>query len=463
LANGNAVAGYIIKRYDAASPFALQTTLSACAGTIVATACSESGVPAGRWVYSVTPAFATNWRGPESPMSNAVWVDQTAPVNAISMSLLSGNAVQSGTTIYYRGPAAGSFRLTNGVSDTGSGPASSATASLGGTTTGWTHGPSTVSTPAAGPYVSTPFSWTAGASSAPTEVVTGRDVAGNSAPTTLSFVNDSTGPTGGSVAASGLVGTGSLYAISATLSLNLAKGTDPMSGVATTGAQLLRAKGTLTSSDGTIDGACTAYSSYTLVSGGNDPGTPVSDLVTDQACYRYQYVVVDKLGNSTTYTSADIKVDLTAPTSAPSLTFGAFTNAFWSSGSIVYYRGTATSGSFSATASASDPKSGILSYAFPSLGSNWTSTSGALGVNTYSWTNGPASPGAKSVTATNNATRVSATASFTPTADNAAPTAGAVTYTSGPTTATSVSVTFTTGTDGGSGVGTRRCSALARP
>ena len=985
LSNGSPVAGYVVKRYDVAT-LSSQTILSACTGTVTATTCTENSVPTGQWVYSVTPMFATNWRGAESLRSNAVTTDATPPVSAISMAVLTGNALKTGNTIFYRGAGAGSFRLTNAVSDSGTGPASSATAVLTGTSTGWTaHTPSTVSTPTGGPYVSNPFSWTAGAASSPTEVVTARDVAGNSATTTLSFVNDSTppgpdtitytagyqpgrsvvvsfttgtdsgsgiatrqlqrsfapltagscgsfssfadlgpanptspytdsqvtngicyryryvvtdllgnqdiatspnvtrvdyagavnttpgllsqwrlgestissdsftgaagdlltshigeigatwlyqqgssnterissenrarrngagyailyttaippspdysveadlfvkstlagdmagvigrldtftntfymarweqantswnlvrysgnvattlsrvtglptltvgatyrvrlamtgtalklyvngvltvsasdttlaavgwagimdgdrngtavkddsaglhfdnfqvtpttypraadskgsntgdyvngptlgaagalagdantaaqfdgvndyvqavgttglpvgaslrsvemwfkttsaaqqvlfdygarandhefglwlnrggtsmtawgygpndktfalpsavndgtwhqvvktydgtsitlyidgvalpsqaaprtttmdsygftigavivpgdinsgyyfngsldevsfyttvlnqttvtnhyqlgsspasdvtGPTGGSVDAGSLVGTGSSYATSTVLSLNLATGTDP-SGVATTGAQLLRATATLTSG-GTADGTCNAYGSYTLVSGGTDPATPKSDIVADQACYSYRYVVADTLGNSTTYTSPDIKVDLAAP-SAPTLTFGTFTNTYWSSGSTVFYRSAAASGSFTTAASSTDTKSGIAGYGFPALGTNWTSTPGATGVNTYSWSGTPAAPGTKSVTATNNATGTSAgTSSFTLTADNSAPTAGTVSYLNGTTTGTSVSVSFTTGTDGGSGIGTR--------
>ena len=105
-------------------------------------------------------------------------------------------AAKSGNTVYYRGTAAGSLRLSNAVIDLGSGPASSTTAALAGTSTGWTHTPSTVSTPASGPYVSNLFSWTAGTTTSPTDVVTGRDASGNTAQTTVSFVNDSTVPTG---------------------------------------------------------------------------------------------------------------------------------------------------------------------------------------------------------------------------------------------------------------------------
>ena len=163
---------------------------------MTATSCVESNVPSGDWVYTVTPVFATNWLGAESQDSDPVTSDGTAPVNDISLAVVSGGAVKTGNTVYYRGTAAGSLRFSNAVVDLGSGPASSATAALGGTSTGWTHTPSTVSTPAGGPFVSNLFSWAAGTTSAPTEVVTGRDVSGNTAQTTLSFVNDSTNPTG---------------------------------------------------------------------------------------------------------------------------------------------------------------------------------------------------------------------------------------------------------------------------
>src|SRR5205085_3279545 len=115
--------------------------------------------------------------------------------------------LSSGSTVYYRGAAAGSFTIRNGLSDALSGPASSATSSLAGTTGGWSHSSSTVSTPSGGPYVSNAFSWSAGATSSPSETVTGRDVADNFTAANLNFANDSTSPSGGSVDASGLGGT----------------------------------------------------------------------------------------------------------------------------------------------------------------------------------------------------------------------------------------------------------------
>ena len=267
---------------------------------------------------------------------------------------------------------------------------------------------------------------------------------------------DLTGPTGGSVDATGLVGSGSRYATSTTLSLALAKGTDP-SGVATTGNLVLRASAPLTGN------TCGGFGAYSLVTGGTDPASPLADTVADQACHSYQYVVLDTLGNATTYTSPNIKVDTSAP-SVPALALSAFTNTWWpGSGATVFYRSAATSGSVVVTATATDATAGIASYAFPALGTNWTSTPGALGVNTYSWSGAPAAPGTKNVTATNNASLASANAPVTFTADNTAPTSGTVTYPDATQTSTSVAVAFTTGTDSQSGLETRVLQRSAAP
>jgi uncharacterized repeat protein (TIGR01451 family) len=71
MANGGAVSGYIVKRYDA-STNTLQTIGSGCSGTISATTCTETKIPVGSWKYTVTPAVGTNWRGTESAKSSAV-------------------------------------------------------------------------------------------------------------------------------------------------------------------------------------------------------------------------------------------------------------------------------------------------------------------------------------------------------------------------------------------------------
>ncbi|MEO5900409.1 MAG: putative Ig domain-containing protein, partial [Ilumatobacteraceae bacterium] len=162
---------------------------------------------------------------------------------------------------------------------------------------------------------------------------------------------------------------------------------------------------------------------------------------------------------------ATLVVTTANPPAAPTLAFSAFANTFWSgTGSIVYYRPAATSGSFTVTASATDTAYGITSYAFPALGTNWTSTAGsALGVNTYAWTGAPAVPVTPAVTATNGAGLTSTGTPFTLTIDSTIPSNGSVTYLNGTTTTTAVSVSFTTGTDAGSGVATRVLQRASAP
>jgi uncharacterized repeat protein (TIGR01451 family) len=269
--------------------------------------------------------------------------------------------------------------------------------------------------------------------------------------TATTTVSDVAGPTGGSVDASGLVGTGARYKTSTALSTVLNKGSDP-SGLAASGAKLKRATATLTSTGG-ANGVCGTYGASAQI-GADDPNSPVADTVpAGQACYRYEYIVSDTVGNSTTYTSPDIKVDTTAP-AAPTGAFSAMTNMYWS-GSTLFYRSNASSGGVTVTASATDANSGIVSYSFPTLPAGWTSTPGALGVMSYSWSapNPTAPSGAQNVTATNNATLVSPATGITMTSDVTAPATGSVTYTDGYRTSASVSVSFVAGSDaGGSGV-----------
>ncbi len=178
--------------------------------------------------------------------------------------------------------------------------------------------------------------------------------------------------------------------------------------------------------------------------------------MADHACYRYEYVVADNVGNVATYTSPDIKVDTTAP-AGPAVAFSAFANAS-STGSVVYYQPGAAGGSFTATGTASDVFSGIASYAFPALPSGWTWTPGALGVEVYAYSapNPTAPSGGKTVTASNNAGLTSAaSAAFTVVGDSTAPTGGSVTYTNGYVNSTTapISVSFTPGTDPGGAAG----------
>jgi hypothetical protein len=288
LANGSAVTSYLVKRYNATTLVA-QTILSSCSGTITGTSCTESAVPAGSWRYSITPVVGTNWTGAESPLSPVVYTDSTAPANSLSLSNVSGGAGMSGTTIYYDGSVAGSLTITNAVTDTGSGPASSTTSALAGTTTGWTHSASTVSSPTGGPYVSNTFSWAAGTTSGPTDTITGRDLANNTATTTVTFVNDSTAPTG-TISYTNSYQAGRFVTVTFT-------GADSGSGLVS--AQLQR------NSANFVDGACQTFTAFSNLGAVNQVSPYTDSTVTNAKCYNYRYVLTDLVGNTFTATSAN--------------------------------------------------------------------------------------------------------------------------------------------------------------
>jgi Ice-binding-like/Bacterial Ig-like domain len=295
LSNGHPVDGYLVARYDAGA-HTQQSISAGCAGVVAATTCTENGLPDGRWVYTVTSVIGTHWIGAESMASAPVTTDSTQPANALTTNVIIGNAAQIGATIYYRGTAVGSFTLTNAVTDAGSGAASSTSALLTGDVTGWTDVPSTVSAPAGGPYVSAPFSWAASTTGAPIENVTGRDLAGNAALTSLSLINDSTPPTAGTISyADG-------YQPDQSVIVTFAAGTDSGSGVAT--RELQRSDAVLT------DGLCGTFTSFTAI-GSQQPTTPYIDTqVANDFCYVYRYVVTDRVGNQDVAVSPSVaKVD----------------------------------------------------------------------------------------------------------------------------------------------------------
>jgi len=69
---GTPVPGYLIRRFNSLTQVE-GTVLAACSGIRSGTSCVESGVPAGTWRYTVTPAAGV-WRGAQSAQSTAVIV-----------------------------------------------------------------------------------------------------------------------------------------------------------------------------------------------------------------------------------------------------------------------------------------------------------------------------------------------------------------------------------------------------
>ncbi len=420
----------------------------------------------GDGTYTVS-SYATDTFGNVQPTATSTTfaVDRTAPANALTLVSTSpaGSSFKSGYTIYYRGTgggSGGSFKLRNIVSDGGSGPASSSTAALGGTATGWSHTPSTVSSPAGGPYDSNTFTWSEGASSTPTEVVTGADAAGNTtAAAALTFTNDSAAPTGGALTVNGVAASGAgSTSSSATGSFTIGTRTDYTdagSGLAT--STLTRQTATLTSSNGIAAGTCGSFGTATTIT-----GSPAQTL-TGPSCYQFTLTGTDNVGN-TAAVSTTVAVDSTAP-SAPVVTLSAPTGNAYLTGTTAYINPQAgKSGGFTATATSTDPDSGIQKLNFPGLtgfsagGGDHTTTPYAT---TYTWTGAVAATGSQTVTATNT-TGLTATGTFTVTPDTTAPSGAALTVNGVAASGTGSSSSSTTGsftvgtrtdyTDGGSGL-----------
>jgi hypothetical protein len=429
LSTGQTARAYLVNRVNQQSGVSTPA-LNGCDGPVSSgLTCTETGVPTGQWRYTVTPLFGANWKGAQSaPSAPATSEPGTLTLSSI---LVGGTAkplpaTLTGTLAGF-GPSEGIERyvLDAGTPLTGTplavGPAGTVTITSLVIPTGVSDGVHTV-----------------------------RVVGRSGSEASLDVTVDNSAPSGGSVDAKNLAGTGARYSTQTALSLNLSRGSDPGAGLAG-GHQLLRATAAL-NSDGTGDGICASFGTPTQV-GALNPGTTVNDTVpADKSCYRYQYVVPDALGNKVTYASPEVKVDTTPP-SAAALNFPAATNAFWpGAGTVVFYRPSATSGSFKMTASASDLGSGIAGFTFPSLGSGWTTTSEGPNAATFSWNAiNPAVPGVKSVGATNNAGG-STNSGFTPTADNAGPVNASVDYTGGTISTTNVAVVFAKGNDPGAGV-----------
>lgn len=294
LSTGTAVTAYTVARYDPSG--AVQQVRNGCSGTITATTCTEADVPEGRWTYRVTPRFAERWVGAESAPSGTVVSDTTPPLNNFFVTQSTGAGYSPSGKLWYRGVAAGSFRLLNQMGDSGSGPASSTTGDLTGDTSGWSHVPSTVSTKTGSGYVSNPFSWTAGTTSAPTITVTGRDVAGNATVSTLTAQLDNTGPTGGAIS----------YADGFTPSTSVPVTVQPIddAGVGYTagGGRWLEQSTAPLNGD-----ACGAFGPFGTAVLNPAVAPQVQQVpVTSGLCYLFRYRITDNFGNESITTSSAI-------------------------------------------------------------------------------------------------------------------------------------------------------------
>ncbi len=145
--------------------------------TVITGAPTQSGLTDGCYLYTLT---GTRDVGNTSTVSTTVKYDTAAPTQAATLTTGLG-AAQTGNVIYFRPTSAGSFTLTDAVTDSTTAPATATFPLIN--TTGWTHPAETVvtgsGTPPTTSYTSTGYSWAANASIPGTYTVLGSDVAGN--------------------------------------------------------------------------------------------------------------------------------------------------------------------------------------------------------------------------------------------------------------------------------------------
>ena len=263
-----------------------------------------------------------------SSATTTVNLDTTQPTHSFTLSNAVG-ASKTGSTVYYKGNAVGSFNVVDALADTGTGPASVTFPAAA--TIGWTHNAETVTTPAGGPYTSTTFSWTANPSNPTGYTVTGTDNAGNSNPAAVTLASDTTAPATGSVGyTNGMVYT-------ASVPVTTANGTDGGSGIETSSGLVKRAQAHPEHRSTQVCGAFGGFTTTVTLVGGADT------TVVSGNCYQYRYLISDNVGNQATYSSASIvKVDTVTPTNSLSLTSDRRPRC---TGTTVYYKGNAA-GSF---------------------------------------------------------------------------------------------------------------------
>jgi parallel beta-helix repeat protein len=365
--------------------------------------------------------------------------DDTLPVNAFSVATSTGgvyftNPGGATGTVYYRGSVAGSFRLADAATDSGSGVQQVSYPAV--TTAGWTHPADAITTGPA--YTSSTYSWTAGATTSPgAQAIAAQDNALNtSTGSPVTITNDTTAPTTPSVA---LTSPPAWYT-TASVALTPTDGTDAASGLDLSSRVYQRDEAPLNA------GTCGTFPNTWSATVSNPDTT-----VQSGKCYRYRLLESDRVGNQSapSAASASAKVDLQGPTQ-PSLAFtGTSASA---TGSTVYYR-SSVSGSFTVTASGStDAASGLSAYVFPTPAS-WTVT-GTGASRTYAWTPASTQPGTLGVHGVDVAGNSGSDASFTPTPDTSPPTTTDNTATIGSGWKTSAQTVTLAATDALSGVAT---------
>ena len=125
-----------------------------------------------------------------------------------------------------------------------------------------------------------------------------------------------------------------------------------------------------------------------------------------------KWIAEDNVGNVSTVSSQDVKLDTTVPSAPTSFTFSAFVNSYYpGTGTKVFFQSGAAGGFHVAATGAADAQSLVTGYTYPALGTGWSNTSGSY---TFGATAGTDSG---DVTAQNGAGLSSTGTTFTAQAD----------------------------------------------
>ncbi len=475
------LSSYTVVRLNAATDTGTPIN-GACALATATVTCSDSPGD-GVWRYADTPTF-NRWTGVASAASAPVKVTLPPPV----LARVTVTDAIAGTAGFVR---QGAGYVAYAQVAPGGAPISAVTADLRALTAGATAAPLTS---AGGPWVIGGQSYDYRSARLTTRaplaesgnpysfVVAAVDRLSHMTSVSGATRVDNTGPAGGYVDATGLVGASDRYSTSRSLAISFSGGADAGAGLASTGVRLLRADAALNSTDGITDGTCGRYGAFSQVA--VDPVSPVTDShgVASGRCYRYELVASDRLGNTTTYMSPDVKVEAAAARTltpaATSLTSLSGADAQFETvvaGVPTVFFNPNAIGSFTVSTIASDGLSGVVGVTFPALagfsggGLKTIPTSGAAFRMSYVWAAAiDASSGLQALTATDNAS-LAATASgaFAVDADGTAPSGGAITATGGSATSTRTSGTIalavTAFADAGSGIATNVITRSTAP
>jgi hypothetical protein len=294
---GSGFASSVLTRETA--PFTGGTCGSFGSSTTITGNPTQTGLTTGCYRYTLT---GTDQVGNTSSVSTVVRYDATAPTQSVSLSS-AGGASLTGTNIYTRSAAAGSFTLTSAVTDDQTGPASVVFPAI--VSAGWTHPAQTVTAGAGSAptvsYTSSTYSWTAGATRPANTTLTAADQIGNTGTTALAFVTDNTAPTGSVLTVNGVGGTGAgstSFNRTGAFSIVRTDYTDAGSGIASS---------TLSLETASLAGnVCGTYGAPTVLS-----GAPAQSGLTT-GCYRYRLTGLDKVGNTASRTTV-VKVDRELP------------------------------------------------------------------------------------------------------------------------------------------------------